>query len=305
MDEKQYDKAFESLKIQHTYVKETIAKDKNFQDIVTVMKSMKNELFALHSKNPDKIQKRNEMIIKLCEQMAYCLLKENKPKEAIKILQELEIMQDIIKENNLKAIVYLGRSHLMLQNHDKAYDYFSKAYEIADEKTKKDIKSILDKIQEQNKNSNEERGASKMKPEGHSSTTLSLSDIQLTPMNSQLGDADGDIKMEVLAAKQQAESICRGNKYLTAIEICTIKPCAGILGEYAQKSGNLLPTYNLTKTTLESFNKKTFHFTCECNGRTESGSGSTKQKAREMAAQKMLKYLQNAGKLRLTTNLGL
>jgi tetratricopeptide (TPR) repeat protein len=245
------------------------------------------------------------MVIELCEQITYCLLKENKPNEALKILNELEVMQDIIEEQNLKAIVYFGKTHLKLQNLKEAYDYFSKAYQIADNKTKKDIKSILDRIELGFKEQNKDLNTSKTKT-GHACSTLTLSDLELTPMNSQCSIRDGDLEMDVLTNKLQAESISSQKKAFTGtVEICTIKASAGILAEYTQKSGNILPIYNLTNTTLESFNKKTFHMTCECVGHTETGSASTKQNAKEKAAQKMLKYLQDAGMLRLTTNLGL
>jgi hypothetical protein len=183
-------------------------------------------------------------------------------------------MQDIIKVKNLNAIVDVGRTHLLLQNFQEAHSSFSTAYKIVDNKIdKKDINTILDRIkliiEEQNKNSEKELTASKTKIR------------------------DADLKQKELVA----ESICSRKKIKT-MEICKIMPAAGILTEFVQKSKNPLPIYNQTNTTKEG--KTTVHITCECLGRIESGSGPTKQKAKEKAAKKMIKYLQKVGRLRLT-----
>jgi hypothetical protein len=309
MHEKEFDASIESLKIQHKYVKEALIKDKNFQEIVIVMKEMKNKLNSLYSKDPAKAKLKTAMIVKLCEQIAYCLLKDNNPKEAFKVLSELEVIQDVVKEQNLKAVMYMGRTHLMLKNYSKAYDYFSIACKFSDKNTRKEIESILEKIKSKIKEDSDDLSVSKfMESEiGHTSIAMVLeSELNLIPMGSQSVDADGDITMEVLEAKQQVNSIAKQKKAITGtVEICTIKASAGILTEYAQKSYNSLPTYKLDKTTLESFNIKTFHMSCELLGHVEFGSASTKQKAKEIAAQKMLQHLQATGKLRLTTNLGL
>ncbi|CAG9805897.1 unnamed protein product [Chironomus riparius] len=312
MQEKVFDQAIESLKIQHKYVKEALLKDKNFQEVVIVMKEMKSKLNSLYSKDPAKIKFKTEMIVKLCEQIAYCLLRDNKPKEALKFLSELEVIQDVVKEKNSKAFIYMGRTHMMLQNFKQANNYFSKAYKFADQNAKKDIEGILHtiklKINEDNEDS-DALGVSKfMQNEiGQTSTALVLeSELNLIPMGFQSVDADGDITIEVLEAKQQAESICKKNKGFTeTVEICTNKASAGILGEYLQKSRNPLATYKVDHTTQDSSCNKTFHMSCECVEHVTFGSATTKIKAKEIAAQKMLKYLQDAGKLRLTTNLEL
>lgn len=138
-------------------------------------------------------------------------------------------------------------------------------------------------------------------------TLLTLEDLDCFQIGVHSVDADDDISIKVLEAQQQVASINKPKKAVITgtVEICTIRPCAGILAEYTQKSGNSLPIYEVKKIVLESLNSRVFHMTCQCLDHTESGSATTKQKAKEIAAKKMLKHLERAGKLRLTTNLGL
>lgn len=272
-----------------------------------MLEKLKENAFALPTDVlEDRKNIQRKFIINLCEEIAFCYLKDNNGKKSIDALKELDILHDIIKTKNVKAVMYMARSYLLIKNFEKAYDYFSAVYSMVDENLKSDIAGMLNSI----KKSIEEQKCEKRSKDDIEDQILERKktdlydlckdDISLVPLNEQFDNDESDeqIKEEkFLKAKNDQSNKNSVQKTADTVTINAQKTSTTILTEFMSKFGDAQPLYELINTVKSRNNEQIFTFSCYCIRHTVEGSGKNMKSAKENAAAKMIKHLQATGKL--------